>query len=84
MQRTYTHNDALHMVPKYWHIEEQMCNPDAPLQKRRHEKLCDVWHKVRTATAHACHTMLASPAAFTNAQALFNSPSALGKSLQWQ
>jgi hypothetical protein len=46
MQRIYTHHDALRAVPKYWHVEEQMCNPDAPLKKRSHEKLCDVWHKV--------------------------------------
>ncbi|KAG5179318.1 hypothetical protein JKP88DRAFT_327157 [Tribonema minus] len=45
MQRIYTHYDALRAVPKYWHVEEQMCSPDALLKKRRHEKLCDVWHK---------------------------------------
>jgi hypothetical protein len=46
MQRIYTHYDALHAVPKFWHVREQMYKPDAPLRKRRHEKLCDIWHKV--------------------------------------
>jgi hypothetical protein len=52
MQRTYTHHDVLHGVPKFWHVQLQMHNEEAPLLHRSHEKLRDVWHKVSQLCMH--------------------------------
>jgi hypothetical protein len=52
MQRTYTYHDVLHGVPKFWHVQLQMHNEEAPLLHRSHEKLRDVWHKVSQLCMH--------------------------------
>ena len=46
MERNYTHHDAQHCVPKQWRTQSHFCRPQAPLHRRRHEKLCTIWDQV--------------------------------------
>jgi hypothetical protein len=46
MQRTYTQQDVLTCVPKFWRVEEHMSNQRLGLQRPRHEKQRDIWAKV--------------------------------------
>jgi hypothetical protein len=47
MERNFTHHDAQHCVQKQWRTQSHFCRPEAPLHRRRHEKLCNIWDQVR-------------------------------------